>query len=117
MWPLLILAALAASRKTRASFSCQRGACMGQNEVGASICRTPTGGIVFGPQAEGTPMSVDVPIQCPAGSKFEGIFHTHPGGVPIPSPQDLRSGRSVNANILCIRVPDTGQTRCYRRQK
>lgn len=90
---------------------------MGQNEVGNSICRTASGKIVLGPQAEGTPMSVNVPIHCPPGSKFEGIYHTHPDGVPIPSQQDLRSGRQVGASILCIKVPNTGETRCYRRQR
>ena len=86
---------------------------MGTNEVGAAICRLPSGGIVFGPKAEGTPMSVSVPIQCPPGSSFAGIWHTHPGGVAVPSKQDLRSGRSVGAKRLCITVPETGETRCY----
>ena len=51
---------------------------MGQNEVGNSICRTKAGQVVLGPQAEGTPMSVKVSIQCPPGSAFEGIYHCLP---------------------------------------
>ena len=86
------------------------------NEVGASICQKPNGQYVFGPKATGTPTSVNVPVSCPAGSKFVGIYHTHPGGIPVPSPMDLTSGRSVNAKLLCIKVPETGQTRCYVRK-
>ena len=49
---------------------------MPRNEVGASICRAPGGSFVFGPFAEGDPVSVQVPISCPKGTSFEGIYHT-----------------------------------------
>lgn len=86
---------------------------MAKNEIGASICRRPNGSFVFGPFATGTPVSVNVPIKCPAGSTFHGIYHTHPGGVPIPSAQDLRSGRQTGSQVLCVNAD--GNMVCYRR--
>ena len=116
---IMALAVMASRGRNHARMaSMGRCASMGQvNEVGASICRMPNGKIVLGPKATGTPMSVKVPIQCPPSATFEGIIHTHPGGVPIPSQQDLKAGRQVGANVLCIKVPETGVLRCYRRTK
>lgn len=91
---------------------------MATNERGASICRRPDGSLVFGPFATGTPVSVNVPIRCPPGAKFHGIYHTHPDGVPIPSGQDLKSGRQTNSQVLCISVPtgpNAGRIACYRK--
>ena len=85
------------------------------NEVGASICRRPDGKMVLGPVSEGTPTSVNVLKFCPPGSIFEGLWHTHPNGAPIPSTQDLLSGIQADAKLLCINVPDTGVTGCYER--
>lgn len=86
-----------------------------RNEIGASICQKPNGKIVFGPWAEGTPMSVNVPVSCPKGTKFHGIFHTHPGGVPLPSKTDLQSGERVGAQVLCINAD--GVVQCFERVK
>ena len=84
-----------------------------RNEVGASICQTSDGKLVFGPWAEGTPTSVNVAVSCPPGTTFRGIYHTHPGGVPYPSDQDLKSGVQVGAETLCVKaVP--GQLKCHR---
>ncbi len=81
------------------------------NEIGASICQRPNGSFVFGPFAEGDPMSVQVPLSCPQGSEWYGIFHTHPAGVPIPSPTDIRSGLKTGAKVLCINAD--GHTECW----
>ena len=84
---------------------------MPRNEIGASICRRPNGTFVFGPFATGTPTSVNVPIKCPPGSRFHGIYHTHPGGVPIPSRQDIKSGQITGSKTLCINAD--GRVRCW----
>ena len=84
------------------------------NEIGASICGTPNGGIAFGPWAEGTPTSVHVQVSCPPGMDFLGIYHTHPNGVAQPSAQDMKSGLAVNAKHLCINAD--GDLRCYRKK-
>ena len=52
-----------------------------------------------------------------AGSIPITTHNTHPGGIPQPSQQDLASGRAVGAKVLCIRVPETGVLKCYRRTK
>ena len=86
------------------------------NEIGASICQFPDGNLAFGPWAEGTPTSVSVQKQCPAGANFLGIYHTHPNGVAAPSAQDIKSGRASGAKYLCISVPGEGDLRCYRKR-
>ena len=85
------------------------------NEIGASICGTPNGQIVFGPWSEGTPTSVKVNGTCPPGMTFLGIYHTHPGGVAQPSAQDIKSGLAVNAKHLCIEAD--GDLRCWRKKR
>lgn len=83
------------------------------NEYGFAICRTPAGRLVQGPTAWGTPTSVSIPLGCPAGSTFLGLFHTHPGGTAYPSEQDLKSAVAVAARILCIESDKDG-LRCFR---
>lgn len=73
-----------------------------KNEFGFSLCRDGNGKLVAGPVAHGGPFSVNVPLQCPANSRFEGLFHTHPGGVAFPSPTDIRNGRDAGAKFLCV---------------
>lgn len=84
------------------------------NEIGASICGGPQGQVVFGPWSEGTPMNVSVEISCPPGMDFLGIYHTHPGGVAMPSQLDVKSGLEVGAKYLCISAD--GDLRCYRKR-
>ena len=84
------------------------------NEVGASICQKPDGSRVLGPVSEGTPTAVKIIKSCPVGTTFEGFIHTHPYGAPILSDQDFVSGRQADAKLMCVNVPDTGVTRCYR---
>lgn len=84
---------------------------MGANEIGAAMCRFPNGKLAFGPFSEGTPVSVNVRIECPPGSTFEGIYHTHPRGVPVPSQTDIKSGQLTGSKALCINAD--GDVRCY----
>ena len=81
-------------------------------EFGFSLCRTPAGGLVTGPMATGTHNRVEIPVACPAGSRFTGLYHTHPGGVALPSKTDTDSARKVGAKALCI-SSDT-ETRCQK---
>ena len=83
------------------------------NEIGYTLCEIPGGGMTRGPMAEGTPVSVDIPVSCPAGSTLKGLYHTHPGGVAYPSPTDIRSAKQVKADILCVKVPG-GALNCYK---
>jgi proteasome lid subunit RPN8/RPN11 len=74
-----------------------------RNEIGFALCRVrKTGRLVRGPVAEGTSTRVDIPIQCPQGSDFEVLFHTHPGGVAEPSALDRSTARRFRAKALCI---------------
>ncbi len=83
------------------------------NEIGFTMCRVPgTGELTHGPLAEGTPNSVNIPVSCPPGTNFEGLFHTHPGGTAFPSPTDIRSAKQVKADYLCIDAD--GLTNCFK---
>lgn len=82
------------------------------NEFGFALCRTQTGKLVKGPTASGTPGNVTIPVDCPAGASFEGLFHTHPRGMAEPSPLDTASAEKVGARVLCI-ASDT-ETRCHK---
>ena len=74
-----------------------------RNELGFSLCRVGASGqLVAGPVATGDPVSVSIPVSCPTGSHFEGLFHTHPGGVAQPSQQDIRAAKQSGAANLCI---------------
>lgn len=88
------------------------------NESGAALCRTSSGGLVMGPISHGTPMGVNVKIQCPPNTKFEMIWHSHPNGVPEPSSQDIKSLKATGAKAGCITATAPGKapdTRCYER--
>ncbi len=86
------------------------------NEIGFTMCRvTASGELTHGPLAEGTPDSVNIPVSCPPGSSFEGLFHTHPGGSSFPSPTDIRSAKKIGASVLCIDAD--GDTNCFRVRK
>lgn len=81
------------------------------NETGFAICRTPTGRLVNGPVSTGSPTRVDIHVACPPGSRFEGLFHTHPGGVAQPSPMDIAAARQTGAAHQCI-LSDS-EMRCF----
>ena len=72
------------------------------NEFGFSLCQLPNGDLTRGPVNWGTPTSVEIKLQCPSGSKFVGLGHTHPGGVAEPSRQDIASGFSSGSQFLAI---------------
>jgi len=83
------------------------------NEIGASICGAPDGSILFGPWSTGTPTGVSVTVGCPSGADFLGVYHTHPGGIAVPSAQDIKAGLQVGAKYLCINAD--GDLRCWRK--
>ena len=72
------------------------------NEMGFPGCQLPNGNLINGPVSWGTPTSVEIQLQCPMGSKFVGLGHTHPRGVAQPSDQDIRSGFQSGAQFLAI---------------
>lgn len=83
-----------------------------RNEVGNTICLLPSGDLTRGPMVMGTPNRVQIPITCPQGSEFFGLFHTHPGGRAEPSPMDLKSAEQYGAKVSCITNDST--TRCFK---
>ena len=87
----------------------------GPNEVGFAVCRMSNRRLTHGPVSVGTPTNVYIDVQCPKGSQFEYLFHTHPGGVPVPSPVDVRSARLSGARGLCIDAD--GAMRCYKMRR
>lgn len=85
---------------------------LGKNEIGFAICRTPGGELVNGPVNTGTPMSVDIPVSCPPGTRLEGLHHTHPGGIAFPSKTDIRLAVRLGIKNMCI--SDDSRTDCFR---
>ena len=83
-----------------------------RNEVGKTLCRTPSGQLVGGPWSQGTPTRVQIAMVCPRGSTFEGLFHTHPGGSVNPSGIDIASAKQFDAKVQCI-SNDT-KTKCFK---
>lgn len=63
-----------------------------------------------GRQVVGEPHSVSIPVECPAGSRPRGLFHTHPGGSLQPSVQDMQAAHQHNLPV-CIRV--RSKVKCY----
>ena len=84
------------------------------NEIGFTVCRTPSGQLTHGPVATGTPTSVNIPVVCPPGSKLIALHHSHPGGIARPSRTDVETAIRVKAKHLCIQVPETGELKCFR---
>lgn len=83
-----------------------------RNELGFAGCVTANGQHVAGPVATGTPTSVDIPLRCPPGAKLSYLFHSHPGGVAYPSPQDIKSALRFQVPVLCI--ASDKQLECFR---
>lgn len=84
-----------------------------ENEIGFAMCQLPNGSIVPGDIAEGTPVSVNIPVQCPPDTRLVGLMHSHPGGVAHPSSTDIESTRALGLNEMCIVVPETGEINCF----
>lgn len=81
-------------------------------EKGFALCRTRAGRILPGPEAEGGPSNVRIPLACPPNSNIIGVFHTHPSGLAEPSEQDLSEARRTGLKWLCIGTER--ETRCHR---
>ncbi len=58
--------------------------------------------------------SVNLSVGCPHGGKPIGISHSHPGGEPVPSEQDIAEVKRLGLSSLCVSVPEKKITRCYR---
>lgn len=58
--------------------------------------------------------SVNLHVGCPQGGKPIGISHTHPGGEPVPSDQDIVEVKRLGLSALCVSVPEKNITKCYR---
>lgn len=82
-------------------------------EHGYVICRTDDGDLLRGRETTGDRYNVDIDMHCPAGRPV-GIFHTHPGGVPVPSTVDISEAQRWGVEKLCIGVPETGDLQCHR---
>ena len=84
-------------------------------EIGAMLCRLPTGALTRGPIGVGTATGVQFPDNCPSGSQIVGSFHTHPkegGGSILPSTQDMREAKRIKMPNLCI--TNNIKTACYK---
>ena len=86
-------------------------------EIGKALCKGPDGQIAGGPVAEGHMYGVTIPVSCPPGYNPVGTWHTHPGGVVEPSPEDWEMTRKLGFRYLCVTVPETGQTQCLDARK
>ncbi len=82
-------------------------------EHGFAICQDAAGNTVAGRETAGHRYGVQIDVSCPAGFKPTGLFHTHPGGTPQPSRQDIREGCRLGIRHLCIAVPETGELQCH----
>lgn len=84
-------------------------------EIGAALCRLPSGGLGRGPLGSGTATGVSFPASCPPNTKMFAAWHTHPssgGGDIRPSAQDIREAGRFGWEQICI-TNDT-ETKCYR---
>jgi len=72
------------------------------------------GALIRGSEASGDRMGVRLEVACPHGYRAIGVFHTHPGGVPVLSPQDIKAARLQGMPHMCVGVPDTDEIRCYK---
>jgi len=80
-------------------------------EHGFVICNC-NGKLVKGKQTVGTKNSLKVDANCPCGN-LVASFHTHPKGIPEPSPKDISESYKRGIDC-CIGVPETGVVKCYR---
>ena len=83
-----------------------------QSEEAMTLCQLGNM-LLKGSEARGeNPFSVNLHISCPRG-KAIGIHHTHPGGEPEPSAQDIAEAKRFSLDWLCVTVPETRVTKCY----
>lgn len=84
-------------------------------EIGAALCKLPTGSLTRGPLGSGTTTGVSFPNTCPPGTKMLGSWHSHPetgGGDIRPSTQDIREAKRFGWDILC--TTNEKRSQCYR---
>jgi hypothetical protein len=81
-------------------------------EHGFAICQDAQGNTIAGTETKGHRYGVQIDVSCPTGFAATGLFHTHPGGTPTPSPQDIKEGCRLGIRHLCIAVPETGEMKC-----
>jgi len=89
-------------------------------EYSVAICHAPgcPDKISLGAQVLGKDRySVPVVAKCKNGHTPFAMFHTHPvvpgGGKPIPSAGDYAVARTLGLKVICVGVPETGETACY----
>ena len=82
-------------------------------EHGFCICEDGRGNFAAGRETTGHRYGVQIDVSCPPGFRPTGLFHTHPGGTPEPSRQDIREGCRLGIRHLCIAVPETGEIKCH----
>lgn len=84
------------------------------NEIGFILCRTRRGRTRAGPICIGDRTSVNVPVKCPAGSRPEALWHTHPSGSLTLSGQDIQTGQNHGIPHVCVSDGHKGSTKCYK---
>lgn len=82
-------------------------------EHGFAICQDPEGNFDKGRETIGHRYGVQIDVKCPTGFECTGLFHTHPGGRPTPSRQDIKEACRLRLRHLCIAVPETGELQCH----
>ena len=65
-----------------------------------------------GPESSGHRYGVKIDVACGSGKPI-AVYHTHPGGRPEPSQQDIQSAQKVGIPWVCIGVPETGALKCH----
>lgn len=110
-WPTKLAGKVAAPGVlVPAAWSSHKGqVLMAARERGYAICKN--GGYSKGPTIHGTETAVTIPISCGRGAKAIALFHTHPNGNPLPSPQDMRAVRRLGIPYICVKAGR--KTRCY----
>ena len=85
---------------------------MAERECGFNVCEFPDGSMSRGKKVCGTSYNVDVPNNCPAGSKRVAITHNHPSGDSSLSGQDKSTAERLKIQV-CVKTQGE-ETRCYR---
>lgn len=83
-------------------------------EHGFAVYERPDGTLLAGPVSVGTWNAVSIELPDIPGAQLEALFHTHPGGVAVPSSRDMSEARRVKANHVVILQPELGDMRHYR---
>ena len=87
------------------------------NEIGFLLCKTRRGRVRAGPIMIGDRTSVTIPVRCPAGSRPEALWHTHPSGTLRLSGQDIKTGEVNGIPHVCVSDGRQGSTVCFRMRR